>query len=432
MHLFITLTIFTLSNSFFYLFWWSKIAGVFNTSDIGLLFLAISLFFVFLFSREKRILLSNISMLIVFHLLFCAFHIYFVVLKFNYSLFNAIVASRSFLYYFSFFLFLLLLDTRKKVITTLNALNILMLVLMALSIINYFGSTIFHHEWAAGHHERAGIKRAFIPGMSILSMMAIWAFSSIYALGFTKIDWSLSSILYIAGHIFRQSRMRLFGVLLCLFGIGIYQRRFLLVTLSVCMVAISSLALQELLQVDVLGKNMTLTIEDITKSQGTFRGRMAFIKEALAEYQESPFFGTGGSAIRPFKGAYDGIPQLQMQQFYILGKQTDIGILNWVKDFGLVGLAWIITFFVLLARLAIRALKDPAEDRRLALFCAFFIFFVIATSLTLEHLINAENIPPVMFASAILVRMRYGWREDMESAHCPTDQRPESTWARIP
>lgn len=412
MYLVLTLSIFTLSNSFFYLFWWSKVTGVFNTSDVGLFILAASLFFTFLLSPEKRILQNKISLLIVFQLLFCLFHIYFVVLKYDYSLFNSIVASRSFLYYCSFFLFLLLLDTRQKAVNTLNALNVIMLFLMFLSIINYFGPTIFHHEWATGHNARAGIKRAFIPGMSILSMMAVWSFACMYASGFTKMSWNIHSIAYIAGHIFRQSRMRLFGVLLCLVCMGLYQRRFFMVMAALGMVALSSLALQEVLQVDLLGQNVSMTVEDITKSKGTFQARLAFIKLALEEYMESPIVGTGGSAIRAFRGAYEGVSQQQLQVFHILGKQTDIGILNWVKDFGLVGLAWAITFFTILSRLALRALRDPAEDPRLALFCAFFLFFVLATSLTLEHLINAETIPPVMFVCAILVRMRLGWREE--------------------
>jgi hypothetical protein len=416
MYLVLSLSIFTLSNSFFYLFWWSKVSGVFNTSDIGLFILAASLFFTFLMTPEKRIIRNSISLLIVFQLLFCLFHIYFVVLKYNYSLFNSIVASRSFLYYCSFFLFLLLLDTRRKAVNTLNALNV----------INYFGPTVFHHEWAAGHNARAGVKRAFIPGMSILSMTAVWSFACMYASGFAKMSWNIQSMTYIAGHIFRQSRMRLFGVLLCLLAMGFYQRRFFMLVVALGMVGLSSLILQEVLEVDLLGQNVTLTVEDVTKSKGTFRSRMAFIQEAFKEYMESPIVGTGGSAIRAFRGAYEGVDRQQLQLFHILGKQTDIGILNWVKDFGLVGLAWVITFFTHLSRLALRALRDPAEDRRLALFCAFFLFFVMATSLTLEHLINAETIPPVMFVSAILVRMRLGWRE--EEAPASSAGMPPTAW----
>gem|GEM_PF-5527006 len=258
--------------------------------------------------------------------------------------------------------------------------------------------------------------------MPILSMMAIWSFSNMYASGFSKLNWNIYSVAYIIGHIFRQSRMRLFGVLLCLLGISLYQRRFLMIAVALGMVAISSLVLQEVLEVDILGENVTMTVEDISKTKGTFRVRMLFIREALKEYLESPIVGTGGSAIRPFKGAYDDITRQQFQQFSILGKQTDIGILNWVKDFGLLGLAWIVTFFFTLSRLALHALKNPDEDRRLALFCAFFLFFVMATSLTLEHLITSETIPPVMFVSAILVRMRYGWREDTNRTGPPSQQ----------
>lgn len=416
MHLLVTLSIFALSNSLFYLFWWSKVTGVFNTSDVGLFVLAASLVFTFLLSPEKHLLRNKISLLIVFQLLFCLFHIYHVVLKYDYSLFNSIVASRSFLYYCSFFLFLLLLDTRRKAVTTLNALNMVMLFIMFLSIINYFGPTIFHHEWAAGHNARAGIKRAFIPGMSILSLTAVWSFACMYAAGFTRMGWNLLSFAYIAGHIFRQSRMRLFGVLFCLVGMGLYQRRFITVLVALGMVALCSLALQEVLQVDLLGQNVFMTLEDITKSKGTFQARLAFIELAFDEYMQSPIVGTGGSAIRAFKGAYQGVSQQQMQLFHILGKQSDIGILNWIKDFGLVGLAWVITFFTILSRLALRALRDPAEDRSLALFCAFFLVFVMVTSLTLEHLINTETIPPVMLVSAILVRMRLGWRNEGDAA----------------
>ncbi len=422
MHLFISLAIFTLSNSFFYLFSWSQIHGIFNTSDIGLFLIAFSLPIAFFRCREKRILANSVSMLICFQLLYCVFHIFFVVARFNYSLFNAIVASRSFLYYCSFFVFLLLIDTRKKAVKTLGAMNLLLLLIMALSVVNYAGPTIFYHEWAAGHAERADIKRAFIPGMPVMSMMAIWAISCAYTTRHAKLSWNVQSLLYTAAHVFRQSRMRLFGVLACLLGMGLYQRKFLMTAAALGLIGATSLGLAEIFSVDILGKNVELTITDISKSSGTYEVRRQFIMESMKEFMESPIIGTGGSAIRPFEGAYKGISQREFQKYLILGKQTDIGILNWIKDFGLIGLAWFVVFFMVLFRLARHALKNPDEDRRLSLFSAFFLLFVLVTSGTLEHLINSSTIPPVMFISALLVRMRLGWRKEEQA--CPAHLQP--------
>jgi len=230
-------------------------------------------FFVFIFSKDKKILANTFTYLILFQMFFCLFHVFFVQIRFNYPLFQAIIASRSFLNYLSFFYFVLLLDKPQKVFRVMEVLNWIMVVVLILSVVNYF-HPFLHHKWAEGHNERAGVKRAFIPAMSVLSMLAIWSFANMFSAFKRETKWSGFSFLYIAAHIFRQTRMRLFGIFFTLICLALYKRNFTNLLLAIVLMISSAIAIDSFLSTNIISSNIDLTVEKKNVDrlrQGTLR-----------------------------------------------------------------------------------------------------------------------------------------------------------------
>ena len=295
----------------------------------------------------------------------------------------------------------------------MGVLNWIMVGVLALSVVNYY-QPIFHHPWAEGHYERAGIKRAFIPAMSVFSMLGVWSLANMFATGPRKIRWSGYSALYIAAHIFRQTRMRLAGILAVLFCLALYKKQFTRLTISLMLLGLGAMAINSMLQTDVLSSNIAVTREEISEKKGSWGGRLVFAQEISKELNDSPLFilsGTGGSAIRPYAGAYDSISKSRFSQYYILGKQSDLGYLNWLKNFGLIGIAWLMFFFHGAWKYFRKAIAHKDQNEGLALFGGFYFLFVAGTFVTLNHFVIADKILPVMLAAAILVRLDFGWKE---------------------
>lgn len=413
MYLFFVITVFTCANNFYNLFSWGKVEGVFNTADVGIVFMLATGFFIFLFSREKKILANRFTGLILFQMLFCLFHILFVQVRFDYPPTQAVIASRSFLNYFSFFYFLLLLDTPQRIYRVMEVLNWIMIVILVLSVANYFHPFLYH-EWAEGHYERAGVKRGFIPAMSVLSMLGIWSFANMFATAQMELKWRSYSFLYITAHIFRQTRMRIVGILFTLFCLAIYKRNFNSFFLALVIVIIGAVSINTFLNTNVLYGNIAVTLEEVSTESGSLGGRFIFAESIWEEMKKSPLaplVGTGGSAIRPYQKAYKAISDKQFYQYYILGKQSDFGYLNWIKNFGIIGVVWLVSFFYSGWKYFRNATSRKRENEDLALFSGFYLIFVAGTSLTLEHFVVTDKIIPVMLSTAILVRLNFGWRE---------------------
>lgn len=411
MYKIIIVCIFILANNIFFLFPWSKIDGKFNSADLGIVWI-VFWFIILMFKKRSNILLNPISYFLIFQLFFCLFHIGFVVVKFDYPVIEAIIASRSYLYYLSFFVFLLLIDSKEKLYSIMSLLFIVSMIVFALSIINYCCIVMFYHPWAEGHYERSGITRAFVPGMEMFSMLAIWSFVNSYSSYFCieKIKWGFKSILLFAVHVFRQSRVEFVGILFSIFLISLLYKKYKVIFVYILIASISLLSILFIYDIDIVGGNVELTTKEIQESKGSFGGRLIFLEKSLEALMESPIVGTGGSAIRAFRGAYQFISDSKFQKYYTLGKQSDIGLFNWLKNFGLIGLLWGIGFGSWLFISSYKSMRDTKYSA-ISVYCFVHLCFFLITSITHEHLINYYKIPPVMFCSAIIVRLKYGFNK---------------------
>ena len=409
------LLILTSANNFYFLFPWSKIDGAFNTIDIGLFLLAASL--VWLLFRKRLIGVFNnvFSVYLIFMVFMAVFHIFYANLRFSLSYFDSIIASRYNLYYFSFFFFLYVFERPDKFRRALRVMSYISIVIVGLSVVNYFGPVIFYHEWAAGHYERMGIKRAFIPNMSMVSFCAVWSLSDLFSKGTLNLSAGWKSGVMVAAHVFRQTRMRLLGILLVFSLMAITKGKIKNRIVAVGVVVLGTVVILTALKNNLLVELFESSYHDITQKEGTWKGRMDYVDWNLRELMKSPIVGTGSSAVRASGKTYENLPAARKEYFRLLGKQTDLGYVIFIRNFGLVGLIWLAGFFFTALRRSWTLMglcKDKNAD--LALFCFYYIVFVLVTSISLNYFSISDSIFLNCFVLALIIRLQQDCRQKTE------------------
>lgn len=415
MYFVIFLLIFTSANNFYFLFPWSKISGSFNTIDIGLFLLAVTLAWLLIRKQHIRAFNNVFSLYLVFLLFMVVFHIFYANIRFNLRYFDSIIHSRYYLYYFSFFFFLYVLDSPEKFRRALNVMSYISIIIVGLSIVNYFGPVIFYHEWAEGHYQRVGIKRAFIPNMALISFCSVWSFCDLFSRGRLNLSAGWKSGVLFAAHIFRQTRMRLMSILLILGLLVATKGNLKNRIVAVLFVVISTIAIFTTFKSNLLFELFESSYYDITQKQGTWGGRIWYIDWNLKELMKSPIVGTGSSAVRASEKAYEHLPTDRKKYFMLLGKQTDLGYIIFIRNFGLVGLIWIICFFFTALKRSWNLMgicKNKNAD--LASFCFFYFVFVFVSSVTLNNFTLPDRIFFNSFVMALIIRLQQGSLQTME------------------
>ena len=415
MYFILFLLILTSANNFYFLFPWSKIDGSFNTIDIGLFLLAVSLVWLFFRKRFVGVFNNVFSVYLIFMLFMVVFHIFYANLRFNLSYFDSIIASRYNLYYFSYFFFLYVFESPEKFRRALNFMTYISIIIVGLSVVNYFGPVIFYHEWAEGHYERMGIKRAFIPNMSMISFCAVWSLSDLFSKGTLNLSAGWKSGVMFAAHIFRQTRMRLMSIVLVLSMLAITKGNLKNRIVAVVVVVLGALAIFSAIKTNLLVGLFESTYHDVTQREGDWKGRLEYVEWNLKELMKSPIVGTGSSAVRASGKAYENLPAARKEYFRLLGKQTDLGYVIFIRNFGLVGLIWLAGFFFSALRrtwILMSLCKDNNAD--LAIFCFYYMVFVLVTSITLNHFSISDSIFLNCFVLALIVRLQQECRQKME------------------
>ncbi len=404
-------------NNFFFLFPWSKIEGEFNTIDIGLLMLALSLIWLF-FRKQPGQIFHNVFALYVGILLFMVvFHIFYANIRFDLSYLDSIIASRYSLYYFSFFFFLYIFDKPERFRRALNVMSYIAIVIIALSVVNYFGPVMFYHDWAEGHYERLGVKRAYIPSMSLMSFCAVWSFSRLFTKGALSFSAGWKSAVFVVAHVFRQSRMRLMAAMLVFTLLALVRGNLKKSLVAVVIVAFGGVVIFTVFKSNLLVELFESTYYDLVHQKGTWKGRLNYIEFNFDELMKSPLLGTGSSAIRANEAAYEHLPLAKKEYFRLLGKQTDLGYFIFIRNFGVLGLVWLAAFFMTALKRSwalMQRNKDENED--LAAFCFFYMIFVGISSVTLNHFSISDGIFHICFVLALIVRLHKYTNNRLEHA----------------
>jgi hypothetical protein len=399
--------IFIFADKLFYLFDWIHIPGVFNILDFGNFLILSGLIFLGFKSKDLQILHNIFSVLIIVVLFLILLQAPLASMYYNQSVKSGVFGIRHMFYYCSFFIFVLLLRSSVDVARLLNLLSIISFIVIGLAIVNYFVPGIFYHDWAYGHYSRAGIKRAFIPGMDLVSLSVLWQFCKwLVGDSFDRFRSRLSccSFLFLLGaHFFRQTRSRIIAISLVILSYLASSKRFgLLVGLSV-VVSLGITANEMSGGESVVLDSFRSSYENIAEGKGTWESRLEMMRGDMEAFLQHPVAGTGASAIR----LRPGLAKSRRGRIMVnLSKMDDLGYTRWIKSFGIVGIIWFGFFFYASIVRGLKVLSRADDDCKVfAVFCLCYIGYVLISFVTLNHLTFPNRILPLCLVTAILVRL---------------------------
>ncbi len=143
--------------------------------DIGLIMILLGLAHQIFIKRANLAIFSNaFTWLFLGYLILVMTQVALASINYDQTLIRGLQVIRHQFYYLSFFLFLLLLRTPEEICKLLNGLTIVALGCVILSIVEYSGFELFHHQFADIDKLRSGIVRADVPGMDLISLAYLW------------------------------------------------------------------------------------------------------------------------------------------------------------------------------------------------------------------------------------------------------------------
>jgi len=399
------LLVIALSYKLFYLLPWSYVAGIFDIRDVSLVLIWLGTGWL-LFSGAKYDALKHpLSVMVLLYLFLVATHISLARFNYDQSLINGIIAARTQYIYVVFFLYVLLLDKPESIAKLLDYLAVMAVVVLFLSVINYFYPVVFHswrsEDWVA---ERGGIRRAFIPGMPVISVSLVWMMCRWVDAREQRWKYSLMVLTLIAGHFFYQSRGPIFGVLTSILVIVILRKRFAELRYMILAALAASVVLTIALPQNLLITPFTGTVEDVSEVSGTVYGRMLQLEDDVKEFMDHPWIGSGLIAIRPseYKGA-----GVDSQEIAMKTRKVDLGYTHWIKMYGLVGIIWLTIVMYLIGRQSYLLFRRTRGlQNTLALFAFSQFSFSAVTGVTIGHFLVPEQIVMFTLMAAIVVRLQ--------------------------
>lgn len=398
------------ANKLFYLVPWAHVHGVFNITDVGAGLIIIALGFTLLKQRDLSVLNNPISFLILALFLILGIHVALARIHFNQSFISGLFGIRHFSYYLLFFLALLWLKTADDYIKILNILSVIAFLLFLISVVNYFRPGLYHHMWVEGHGTRSGIKRAFIPGMSIICLALLWEYSKWTIKVSNRSKNALAAFVLLAAHFFEQTKGRILAmvfVILLMFGWkrGMGFGSNLVLMMFVTAAVISGVTLFEKAANNIMLSPIALTVRDVTEQRGTWGARLEQIEIDWREFLEHPIVGSGLSAVRIKKN------QRNLSKYSVLkakAQKADLGYTHWLKFFGIVGVVWLIAFFYNSWSILRIAIQDcSGKEQMIALLASSYLGYVAISFITLNHFMFPCRIVLLSLVAAAVVRLRW-------------------------
>lgn len=388
--------------SLFYLVPWAFVTGVIDIANVGLLLLLIGLFVSIFITRRFTCLKNPFTVLIFLYLVFISLHVSLASIHYDQSLIHGIIAVRWQFVYLAFFLFLFLLKNEDHIIAYLNLISVIAILLLLLSVIQYSGFPIFHHDKSDWESLRSGIRRVFIPGTPLIHLALIWKICC-WVLDRKKSSplVSIQVLLLFTGMLFHQSRGPIIGILFTALVIFLFTRSYKKLMAGIIVGMISGSILILVTQQNLFMNAYSSTIHEVSEGSGTWGARLEQMKIDFEEFRKHPVIGSGLIAIRVSKYGTTVAQKTEMNERTRL---ADLGYTHWIKLYGLAGAVWIVVFLYLLWTRAIAAFRR-LEGRAgvLSLFVLAYTAFISLTGITLEHFLIEIRILPVCLVTAILV-----------------------------
>jgi hypothetical protein len=397
------LLVVAITYKLFYLVPWAFVEGSFNLRDISLVLIWVGTGWLLFSGARYEALKHPLSLMVLVYLFLIAIHISLARFNYDQSLLNGIVAARNQFIYVAFFLYVLLLDTPESIARLLDYLSVMAVVVLLLSVVNYFFPVVFHSwrtdEWIV---ERGGIQRVFMPATPLMNLAAVWMMCRWVEADRQRWKYGLVVLILVAGHFFNQSRGPIFGVLAAILVIVVLKRRFAELRYMVLAAMLAGMVLAVVMPQNILLTPFTTAVEDVSTGTGSIKGRLVQLEHDVQEFMEHPWIGSGLVAIRSSK--YGGIG-VDMGEMALSTRKHDLGYAHWMKMYGLAGIVWLAIVMYLIGSRSYRVFRNSSGLRNtLALFAFAFFSFIAITGITLNHFLVPDRIIIFMLLAAVVAR----------------------------
>jgi O-antigen ligase len=392
MKLFLVLVIIFFNYRMFYLAPWAHQKGSFNTMDLAILMILFWMVYILIFKR--KLLLNAYSFMIIFLLFLVGFHIPFAVMNFEISFANAVIASRVFLLYLSYFVFLDIFTNDRAINIFLTWIMILSLFSIFAGLFNYYGYPIIHHDWATeeGARMRGGIVRAYFPAYWMIAFASLYSFTIFLTSKRVKRFPLIFFVISIGTIVFRQTRIVIFSYAL----VACYSiikrlsnpRAIFLVIVGFAGMTAVLLNLNEFVFIKT---NIEYTQKEISESRGSWGGRAEQLQTAWELIQENPIFGTGSSALRSNPDAYSKMSTFKAKKLLRYSMHSDLGYAVWLKNFGIIGAFFLILLAIVFIK-HLRFLRKSVVNLEIISFAYNYFLYVAISFMTLNHLGHSDGI----------------------------------------
>lgn len=389
------ITIIFLCYDTFTLLPWYHIKGVFRVSDLGLLLVMCAFVWLFLRSRNRSIVFNSIGIVIFMYLLMTLVQVAIATINYDQSIISGLIQSRHQFYYLSYFVFLMALHESGRAKKFLNYCALLGAAVVILSLINYLGISVFHHRWAEGQGVRSGIVRAYIPGMNLIAMLFIWYMVRYVVNGRLTSRYGLGMLFFFFALLFRQTRGRIIAAALAAAWIMFVEKRFKMLAGAAAAMLLVGAGLGLMAERNLLLTTFESAYEDVSEGEGTWRGRMITIQNAWETFLEHPVMGSGARFIRQADSSK--VTSEMLEDAY----QGDLGYAHWLKNFGLVGVAWLLALAYYAGKQAIRNRRIHPDSEEMK-FGEYQLVHIAISFVTINYLVNPEGIIFVCLALALL------------------------------
>lgn len=395
MHFFPIFAIIICGYDTFFLTPFYHIKGVFNIADLGNFFMWVYLLVAFLNGRLPR-LFTGIGAFILLYLLMVTVHIAIASFFYGQSILDGVLAARHQAYYMMYFVFLTALDTEERINKFFSILSYVVMGVIFLSVVNYFGITLFYHEkWAEGHGVRSGITRAFVPGMNLINLLFVWFLAKYLSDNKLFSRNGVGVFFFFLALVFRQTRGRVLAALVTMFAMLVSVRRLKLALAIIVFGVVFLLAMSPILQENIVKNLLVSAFTDVSEGEGTWSPRLVTLEHSMDAFYKHPIVGNGSLVLRNSVEAG--------QDLYILSYQADLGYAHWLKNFGLIGVSWLLFLSAFVYQTYSKNKKRNPYDWQMQF--AFFAYFqVMFSMITLNYLVKVDGIIVLCLILAVVSR----------------------------
>lgn len=400
MHFLLVLIFFCAYKSFSILPF-AHIGGIFNISDVGLALIWLGLLYCIILSQQGKYdlsrLINTFTWFIFAYILFVIMQASFAAMIYKQSVLSGLIIARHQFYYGSFFLFLMLIDNRESADRFMRFLTVLSIILICLSLVNYFGPSIGYHKNVNDPSLRFGIRRAIVPGVSIILFAGLWHLVR-YLNDKKATIWSLLFfLLAYSAVIFRQTRGRVVALTITVFLMLFIRKKYkLLVGLTFVVISFSALFNITIGQ-NILYNQFGSAYKEYTEKSGNWGARVEQAEFAWKIIKQHPLTGSGGLVIRDAPG------ERPTEEMRWLAAGADLGYMNWIKYFGLPGILWMMFFIAIFFKKLRAILQNPLTDRVMVNFAGYMFIYILIAEVTLDSFYRPTGILLLCVTLAMLL-----------------------------